>query len=40
MLTEDGASGQMSLGKKYAGRLFDVVVYEDVHEDERFELIP
>ncbi len=36
MLTEGGASGQMSLSKKYAGRLFDVVVYED----ERFELIP
>ena len=36
MLKEVGASGQISLGKKYAGRLFDVVV----HEDERFELIP
>lgn len=36
MLKEVGASGQISLGKKYAGRLFDVVI----HEDERFELFP
>jgi hypothetical protein len=36
MLKEVGASGQISLGKKYAGRLFDVVF----HDDERFELFP
>ena len=36
MLKEVGASGQISLGKKFAGRLFDVVI----HEDERFELFP
>ncbi len=36
MLKEVGASGQISLGKKFAGRLFDVVF----HEDERFELFP
>ena len=36
MLKEVGASGQISLGKKYAGRLFDVVL----HPDGRFELIP
>ena len=36
MLKEVGASGQISLGKKFAGRLFDVVV----HPDDRFELIP
>ncbi|MDW5443213.1 hypothetical protein [Polaromonas sp. SM01] len=36
MLKEVGASGQISLGKKFAGRLFDVIV----HPDERFELIP
>ena len=36
MLKEVGASGQISLGKKYAGRLFDVVFLED----ERFELFP
>jgi hypothetical protein len=36
MLKEVGASGQISLGKKFAGRLFDVVI----HEDDRFELLP
>jgi hypothetical protein len=36
MLKEVGASGQISLGKKYAGRLYEVVI----HEDERFELLP
>ena len=36
MLKEVGASGQISLGKKYAGRLFDVII----HPDDRFELIP
>ena len=36
MLKEVGASGQISLGKKFAGRLFDVVI----HDDERFELFP
>lgn len=36
MLKEVGASGQISLGKKYAGRLFDVIL----HPDDRFELIP
>jgi hypothetical protein len=36
MLKEVGASGQISLGKKYAGRLYDVIV----HPDGRFELIP
>ena len=36
MLKEVGASGQISLGKRFAGRLFDVVI----HEDERFELFP
>ena len=36
MLKEVGASGQISLGKKFAGRLFEVVF----HEDERFELFP
>lgn len=36
MLKEVGASGQISLGKKYAGRLFDVVF----HEGDRFELFP
>ena len=35
MLKEVGASGQISLGNKFAGRLFDVIV----HPDERFELI-
>ena len=36
MLKEVGASGQISLGKKFAGRLFDVVI----NEDERVELFP
>lgn len=36
MLKEVGASGQISLGKKYAGKLFDVIL----HPDDRFELIP
>jgi hypothetical protein len=36
MLKEVGASGQISLGKKYAGRLFDVIC----HPGDRFELIP
>ena len=36
MLKEVGASGQISLGKKFAGRLFDVVF----HEGDRFELLP
>ena len=36
MLKEVGSSGQISLGKRFAGRLFEVVV----HPDERFELIP
>ena len=36
MLKEVGASGQISLGKKYAGRLFEVIV----HPDDRFELVP
>lgn len=36
MLKEVGASGQISLGKKYAGRLFDVVFYPDG----RVELVP
>lgn len=36
MLKEVGASGQISLGEKYAGRLFDVVI----HPGDRFELIP
>lgn len=36
MLKEVGASGQISLGKKYAGKLFDVIL----HPDGRFELIP
>ena len=36
MLKEVGPSGQISLGKKYAGRLFDVIL----HPDDRFELIP
>ena len=34
MLKEVGASGQISLGREFAGRLFDVVF----HEDKRFEL--
>ncbi|MFA9215934.1 MAG: hypothetical protein ACEQSK_02410 [Sphingomonadaceae bacterium] len=36
MLKEVGASGQISLGKKFAGKLFDVIL----HPDDRFELIP
>ena len=36
MLKEVGTSGQISLGKKFAGRLFDVII----HPDDRFELIP
>ena len=36
MLKEVGASGQISLGKKHAGKLFDVIL----HPDGRFELIP
>ena len=36
MLKEVGASGQISLGKKYAGRLFDMQVLEDG----RVQLLP
>ena len=36
MLKEVGTSGQISLGKKYAGRLFEVVT----HPDGRIELLP
>lgn len=36
MLKEVGASGQISLGEEYAGRLYDVVI----HPGDRFELIP
>ena len=36
MLKEVGASGQISLGKKFAGRLFDAVFYPDG----RIELVP
>ena len=36
MLKEVGTSGQISLGKKYAGRLFDMVFYPDG----RVELVP
>ena len=36
MLKEIGASGQFSLGKKYAGRLFEMVT----HPDGRIELLP
>ena len=36
MLKEVGASGQISLGKKYAGQVFDVVFYPDG----RVELVP
>jgi hypothetical protein len=36
MLKEVGASGQISLGKKYAGQLFDVVFAPDG----RVELVP
>ncbi|QTD46456.1 hypothetical protein [Ottowia testudinis] len=36
MLKEVGASGQISLGKRFAGQLFEMVG----HADERVELIP
>ena len=36
MLKEVGSSGQISLGKKFAGQLFEVLA----HADGRFELIP
>ena len=36
MLKEVGASGQISLGKRFAGQLFEMVV----HGDDRVELIP
>ena len=36
MLKEVGASGQISLGKKFAGQLFDMVFYPDG----RVELVP
>ena len=36
MLKEVGATGLISLGKKYAGRTFDVIA----HPGGRFELIP
>lgn len=36
MVKEVDAGGQISLGKKYAGRLFDVIH----HPGDRFELIP
>ncbi len=36
MLKEVGSSGQISLGKKFAGQLFEVLA----HTDGRFELIP
>ena len=36
MLKEVGASGQISLGNKYAGQLFDVVFYPDG----RVEMVP
>ena len=36
MLKKVGASGQISLGKRFAGQLFEMVV----HADERVELIP
>ncbi|MBC7718876.1 MAG: hypothetical protein H7Z77_03660 [Chitinophagaceae bacterium] len=36
MLKEVGASGQISLGKKYAGQLFDMVFYPDG----RLKLVP
>jgi hypothetical protein len=36
MLKGVGASGQISLGKKYAGKLFDVIL----HPGDRFELVP
>jgi hypothetical protein len=36
MLKEVGASGHISLGEQYAGRLFEVIV----HPGDRIELIP
>ena len=36
MLKQIGNSGQISLGKKFAGQLFEVIA----HPDGRFELIP
>ena len=36
MLKEVGSSGQISIGKKFAGQLFEVLA----HPDGRFELIP
>lgn len=36
MLKEVGSSGQISIGKKFAGQLFEVLA----HADGRFELIP
>ena len=36
MLKEVGASGQISLGKKYAGQLFDMQIFEDG----RVQLLP
>lgn len=36
MLKEVGASGQISLGKRFAGQLFDLVF----HPDGRVELLP
>ncbi len=36
MLKEVGSSGQISIGKKFAGQLFEV----RAHPDGRFELIP
>ncbi len=36
MLKEVGASGQISLGKRFAGQLFDVVF----HADGRVEMLP
>ena len=36
MLKEVGASGQISLGKRFAGQLFDVVF----HPDGRVEMLP
>lgn len=36
MLKQVGTSGQIALGKRYAGRLFEM----KVHPDERIELVP
>jgi hypothetical protein len=36
MLKEVGASGQISLGKKFAGRLFEVII----HPDDHIEMVP